>query len=119
MAFEHNDIVTVNRMNEAISEGGGGGGGLIFPTFTVDFDNNTGTCDMTFSEVQTAVEAGRCIAAKDSSSGSIYVLGYVDSSSIAFSQTFVNDDPSVRTFAVSMMSDGTIFAGRDVYPSTP
>lgn len=26
MAFEHNDIVTVNRMNEAIAEGGGGGG---------------------------------------------------------------------------------------------
>jgi hypothetical protein len=26
MAYEHNDIVTVNRMNEAIAEGGGGGG---------------------------------------------------------------------------------------------
>ena len=27
MAYEHNDIVTVDRMNEAIAEGGGGGGG--------------------------------------------------------------------------------------------
>lgn len=26
MAYEHNDIVTVDRMNEAIAEGGGGGG---------------------------------------------------------------------------------------------
>lgn len=27
MGFEHNDIVTVDKMNEAIAEGGGGGGG--------------------------------------------------------------------------------------------
>lgn len=27
MGFEHNDIVTVDKMNEAIEEGGGGGGG--------------------------------------------------------------------------------------------
>lgn len=26
MGFEHNDIVTVDKMNEAIAEGGGGGG---------------------------------------------------------------------------------------------
>lgn len=39
MGFEHNDIVTVDVMNEAIAEGGGGGGD--FSTATVTSINNT------------------------------------------------------------------------------
>lgn len=37
MGFEHNDIVTVGKMNKAIEEGGGGGGG--FSTAQVTFSN--------------------------------------------------------------------------------
>lgn len=35
MGYEHNDIVTVDVMNEAIAEGGGGGGGGDFKTLTM------------------------------------------------------------------------------------
>lgn len=39
MGFEHNDIVTVDKMNEAIAEGGGGGGSD-FSTAQVTFVND-------------------------------------------------------------------------------
>lgn len=38
MTYEHNDIVTVNRMNEAISEGGGGGGDIYKTVCTISGD---------------------------------------------------------------------------------
>ena len=40
MGFEHNDIVTVDVMNEAIAEGGGGGGGD-FTTVKATVKNNS------------------------------------------------------------------------------
>ena len=41
MGFEHNDIVTVDKMNEAIAEGGGGADGV--KTAKVTFTVNAGT----------------------------------------------------------------------------
>lgn len=42
MGFEHNDIVTVDKMNEAIAEGGGGGGAYKSCSVTVVATNGTG-----------------------------------------------------------------------------
>lgn len=42
MGFEHNDIVTVDKMNEAIAEGGGGGSDGV-KTAKVTFTVNAGT----------------------------------------------------------------------------
>lgn len=48
MGFEHNDIVTVDKMNEAIAEGGGGGGDYKTCSVTAVATNGTGfglNCD--------------------------------------------------------------------------
>lgn len=42
MGFEHNDIVTVDVMNEAIAEGGGGGGGD-YKTLTMTISADDGS----------------------------------------------------------------------------
>lgn len=56
MGFVHNDIVTVDRMNEAIAEGGGGGGSSDFSTAQVTIANERETTAV--FKLPVCVEAG-------------------------------------------------------------
>ena len=58
MAFEHNDIVAVNRMNEAISEGGGGGDST---PLICTYDSDAGHLDTTFGDIWDALLSGRSV----------------------------------------------------------
>ncbi len=57
MAYEHNDIVTVDRMNEAIAGGGGGGGGVVIVTSTMGEDF-TITLSKTYAELAGSLSNG-------------------------------------------------------------
>lgn len=60
MAYEHNDIVTVDRMNEAIAEGGGGGGDIA--RFDINVTNNTpALVDATVDDVVRAAKDGKTV----------------------------------------------------------
>lgn len=57
MAFEHNDIVTVNKMDEAISEGGGGSF-----VCTINWDGTEPS--HTFAQIVAAYNAGKNVVLK-------------------------------------------------------
>ena len=70
----NNDVLTYDSSsNKWKNAAGGSGGGLVVPTFTLDYDNDTATCDMTATEVINAVKTGTCISAVDDYGEFFYV----------------------------------------------
>lgn len=61
MAFEHNDIVTVDRMNKAIAEGGGGGGGITWIPVTVVTPALKWTLGKNFNEMKALIDGGSLV----------------------------------------------------------
>ena len=62
MGFDHNDIVTVDRMNAAIAAGGGGGGGLTFVPVTWDDENFSFVMTLTFAQLMAGMASGTLYA---------------------------------------------------------
>ena len=117
MAYEHNDIVTKYVLDAAVS---GGSGGLAFPTFTVDWDNETAICDMTFAEISAAIEAGRCVMAKDDSNAyyplTLYHGG--NDGTVNFSISYATD-MGAFTDKLIMSSEDVIEIESTGYPVVP
>lgn len=69
MAFEHNDIVTVDRMNEAIA--GGGGGGAVIVTATTE-DDALFVLNKTWNELRTLLNSGAVVMLQSSGANFTY-----------------------------------------------
>ncbi len=101
---------------ESSVEGGGGGAGMLIPVYTYDSDTETYSCDMTFEEIAAAIEAGKCVMAKMSSSSDTdyyyrveqkYTFGDDGSGSgVRFSVTEMDEDGVYYTAIAHYISDG-------------
>ena len=83
--------------------GGGGSGSLITPTYTYDSSTDTYSCDKTFAEIAAAIEAGKCIAAKMSTSDTDYYYR------IEQKYTLENGGSGVRFSATDLDEDGVYY----------
>ena len=101
MGFEHNDIVTVDKMNEAIAEGGGGGGAYKSCSVTAVANNNTA-----FSS--------RCVFSDDGKSSSIFIdeEGFVDEiyvpdgESVTKTLLFIGDSTTLNPYIIVTNVEG-------------
>lgn len=93
-------VGTVIALIKALGGSGGGGGGasvLVFPTFTRT-GQDTCSCDMTYSQIRTAVGNGSCIMSRlvDDDDCGVYPLTGYYSDAVVFA--FV--EPQIGAYTV-------------------
>lgn len=111
--WQTGDVVTSAKLNHmedgiaAASSGGGGGTALVFPVFSLA-TTPTITCDMTFSQIKTAVEAGTCVAAKVVSDDgfAIYPLTFCSSDYIGFNHNEPQENSIPKSYFIHCSEDG-------------
>lgn len=101
------DIIAIH---EALggSGGGGGGGALVFPTFTRT-GQDTCTCDMTFSQIKSAVENGSCIMGKLDDHGegfATYILAYYSEAAVIFAYFEPQYESYSKGYSIICTEDG-------------
>lgn len=97
----------INAITSVAGEGGGGNS-LVVPIFTIDEMANV-TCDMTFSQVNTAIKDGKCSYAK-SDSEIIYQLSeYIEDTHILFGRFLITSEGVYNEIVIYNPDNSLVF----------
>lgn len=113
------DVVTSAKLNHL--EDGVAGGGNLLVEFTFDPENETYTCNKTFAEVYSAVQAGTYVYAYEDQNEKYLTLTTAKAEGespgeVVFERTYVMSSIGVTNFEISLKSDNTIAYNIWVYP---
>ena len=95
----------------APASGGGGGGGIVTPTYTSTYNETTEdydiSCDMEFSAIEAAVQAGACVGAyfvRADESGDVefYPLSSISGQVLIFMTSRPMDNPEMEFTGLSI-----------------
>ena len=100
--------------------GSGGGGALVFPTFTRT-GQDTCSCDMTYSQIRTAVVNGSCIMSRlvDDDDYRFYPLTGYYSDAVVFAFTEPQIGAYTVCYSIVCTEDGFGFQTVQFLPTTP